>query len=352
MAALSGLRLAVAGGGALGLGIAALAGRAGARVTVFEPRPLGDNASGVAAGMLSPAFEAVLDGSGAADLALFREGYAAWPAFAARVAIPAPNLAAAALYLGPAADLARLVGRFADLGVEVERLTPAAARRLQPALPEKTEEVLCVRPDGRLDPLRTLGALAQRIAEDGGEVIGAACPGPPAPGFDATVLAAGFETRRWADQAPELAALEPIKGHVLHYRGGPTSGPVVRSIDGYAAPQRDGTVFGATMEFGRADLDLDPAVVARLHGAASALLPALAHTPFVARTGVRASTPDGRPLAGCSHSGLHLAAGARRNGWLLAPLIAAAVVEGLQGGDARSEFDPRRFGETVRPLWR
>jgi glycine oxidase len=168
-------------------------------------------------------------------------------------------------------------------------------------------------------------------------------------GFDATVLAAGYETRRWIDVAPALAALQPIKGHVLHFQGGPTGGATVRGPAGYAAPQRTGVVFGATMEPGRADLALDTTAVADLHAAAIEMLPVLAAVPFAARTGVRAATPDGRPLVGPVADRLWLATGARRNGWLLAPLIAQAVVEGLQGRAVRGEFRAARSGAAAPP---
>ena len=329
--ALSGLKLAVAGGGVLGLSIAALAARSGARVTVFEPRPLGDNASGVAAGMLSPAFEAVLDGGAASDHALLQAGYDAWPRFTETLGLPTPaDHAAGALYLADAADLDPLAERLEALGAAPERLTAAAARALQPALPPGGQGALHVRRDGRLDPLALLAALAERLREAGGARVTAPCPPPPVQGFDATVLAAGYETRRWLDLAPELAALQPIKGHVLHFQGGASSGPTVRSPLGYAAPQHGGLIFGATMEPGRTDLVLDVQTVARLHAAALALMSGLRDTPFIARTGVRAATADGSPLVGRSQSGLYLAAGARRNGWLLAPVIASAVVEALR----------------------
>ena len=338
---MSGFRLAVVGGGVLGLSIAALAGHLGARATVFEPRALGDNASGVAAGMLSPAFEAALEIP--ADFDLYRRGYAAWPSFAETLRLgPLPDLAAGALYIDAEQALDRLAARLAQLEVAAERLSVAEAQALQPGVVVGPGGALGVAADGRLDPQRALHALAQRIRDDGGEILEAPWPGACTPGFDATLLAAGFDSCGWADQAPELAALRPIKGHVLHFRAGPLRGPTVRGHDGYAAPQPDGAVFGATMEAGRADLELDPAIVARLHAAAAALMPELACAPFVARAGVRAATPDGRPLVGRSVGGLHLAVGARRNGWLLAPLVAAAAVEGLQGAPARSEFDPAR----------
>ena len=346
--ALPGLRLAVAGGGVLGLSIAALAVRSGAQVTVFEPAALGDNASGVAAGMLSPALEAVLDSGSGADHDLFEQAYAAWPRFAETLGLPAPDCDAGALYLADPAALDRVSARLTVLGVAVERLTGAAARTLQPALSLSAGEALHVRRDGRLDPLATLALLTERLVEAGGAVVPTPCPTPPAPGFDATVLAAGYDARRWIDAAPQVAALQPIKGHVLHFQGGPTGGPVARGPGGYAAPQRAGVIFGATMEPGRDDRTLDPAAVARLHAAALALLPDLADASFIAHTGVRAATPDGRPLVGRVASGVHLAVGARRNGWLLAPLIAAAVIEALRGGPPRAEFAPRRFEDVMK----
>ena len=55
------VRVLVAGAGALGSTLALVLQREGARVTLVDPAGVGDNASGVAAGMLAPAFEATLD---------------------------------------------------------------------------------------------------------------------------------------------------------------------------------------------------------------------------------------------------------------------------------------------------
>jgi glycine oxidase len=323
-------RLAVAGAGVLGLSVAALAAAEGARVTVFDPQPPGDNASGVAAGMLAPALEAALEGEADA-YALLREGYEAWPAFAAAVGLPSPDaLHAGALYLDNAAGLEQVARRLQDLGAPAERLTADAARRLQPGLAPGATEALRVADDGRIDPRQLLERLLAGVIDGGGERVHAPAP-ERAEGFDALVIAAGYGSRRWVDAAPALAALQPIKGHVLHFTGGPTAGPTLRTPAGYAAPQAAGVVFGATMEPGRADLDLDPATAGRLHAAAVALLPELAGAPYRALTGVRAAFPDGRPRAGPVGDRLHLATGARRNGWLLAPLVARAVVDGLRG---------------------
>ena len=345
MSALSGLRIAIAGAGVFGLAIAARAARAGAQVTVFDPRELGDNASGVAAGMLAPALEAVLEQAHPGDYGLLRRAYAAWPGFAADLGLAAPaDLAAGALYVGSVEEVQDLRERLAALGVLAERLSFAEARRRQPGLGGAGPEALYVDQDGRLDPSFTLRALQQVVVSHGGGVLRAPLTPRTAAGYEAVILAAGFESRAWRDRVADLAWLQPIKGHVLHYHGGVTSGPVVRSRTGYAAPQYGGTVFGATMEAGRSDLELDPGLVERLHREASALFPSLAHKRFTPLTGVRASTPDGRPMVGRTASGLYVATAARRNGWLLAPLVAEAMVQALQGSGGDAAFDPTRFG--------
>jgi glycine oxidase len=68
---------------------------------------------------------------------------------------------------------------------------------------------------------------------------------------------------------------------------------------------------------------------------------------------VRAATPDALPLVGpSSRPGLSLALGARRNGWLLAPLIAEIICAQLAGAPApawSSRLDPlRRFSPPGR----
>jgi len=73
----------------------------------------------------------------------------------------------------------------------------------------------------------------------------------------------------------------------------------------------------------------------------------VAAAKLTAQTGVRAATPDGLPMVGRGrHHGVLLAVGARRNGWLLAPLVAkiitACVTEGDLGPYA-ARLDPGRF---------
>src|SRR5579862_1819717 len=78
MVGLAKARVVVAGAGALGASIALVLARDGANVLLADPATLGANASGVAAGMLAPAFEAAPE-----QYAILRDARDAWSAFAA-----------------------------------------------------------------------------------------------------------------------------------------------------------------------------------------------------------------------------------------------------------------------------
>lgn len=73
----------------------------------------------------------------------------------------------------------------------------------------------------------------------------------------------------------------------------------------------------------------------------------MAEAPFEAFAGVRAATPDGLPIVGPGEgTGVYVARGARRNGWLLAPLMAEVIVQHLTArppSAAAKAFDPARF---------
>ena len=98
------------------------------------------------------------------------------------------------------------------------------------------------------------------------------------------------------------------------------------------------------MEAGVSDPRLDPRAAAPLGAFAAELFPALASATFVMQAGVRAATADGWPLVGPSVApGVWLALGPRRNGWLLAPLVAHMTAAYLAGGE------PGRYAELFSP---
>ncbi|MDP1737637.1 MAG: FAD-dependent oxidoreductase [Caulobacter sp.] len=320
MASLNGGRVTVAGAGALGLCIALELARRGTAVTVCDPAPVGDNASGVAAGMLAPVFESVLDPDGGGDLDFLRAARDLWPAFA-----DVPIDRSGAVYRGDSGSAVR--ERLDALGADW-RETPDG-----PFSPE----------DWRLDP----GAVMTRLYAMAGRAgVTFEDRAVSADDTGLLVLATGANA---AGPAPELARLTPIKGHILRVAGGPQTGPVLRAEGVYLCPDPAAAVLGATMEPGLDDRRVDPGQAARLLALGERLWPGISALRVRAEVGVRAATPDGLPMVGWSATpNVLLAVGARRNGWLLAPLVArtiAAYLADEDPGPHAARLDPRRFDD-------
>jgi len=335
---IDGLQLAVVGAGVLGLSVALHALAAGASVTMFDPAELGDNASGVAAGMIAPVGESLFDPAAFPHLDLLRAGRDAWIAMAALapgLELPRPG----ALLLWPDGDPAHVRARLRALDVEHRIADQPRPFGLSGAF---TPE------DHLISARAALLAMDQAVSARGGRKIAARFAAAEASAFDAVVIAAGAESRSLSSLAPEVAALTPIKGQLIRFPEVRDTGPILRSDTIYLAPQSDGLLAGATMEPGIDDRAVDPSVVEMLRRQAEALAPYLRGRRVEGLAGVRAATPDGLPMVGPSRArGVFLATGARRNGWLLAPLVGPILVSYLSGGDGgrlADRLDPRRFG--------
>ncbi len=324
-----GARLAVAGAGAVGSAVALALARAGRNVTVFDPRPLGDNASGVAAGMLAPIAEAVFDPGSTSHLDLLRRARDLWPPFAAALGVPV--LKDGLRVEGDPDWLEAVASRFQVLGVSVGRQGGALV----------SDE------DWRIEARAALAAMRDAALALGVRFEARAFEAEDLAGFEAVVLATGPASLQGL--APELAALTPIKGQILRADRGPMDGPVIRGEGVYICPGPRPAI-GATMEVGRDDLSVDPTATEGLRQAAIRLRPELAEATLTTEVGVRATTADGLPLVGWSTApGVMLAVGARRNGWLLAPLVADLVTAYLTGDNLGSDaapLDARRFSKT------
>lgn len=345
-------RVVVAGAGAVGSAVAIALAKAGGRVTLADPAPLGANASGVAAGMLAPAFESLFD-EASPPLALLRQARDLWPELAASVGLALDR--AGAMAVGSPAQVEEWATGLAGLGAPAARLSSRQARGRAPWLTTGLEGVWTSE-DWRLEPMLALAALRAAAVDLGvvwrrasvtgflgGEVTlsdGVRLP------VDALVIATGAAPSL-IGVAPELACLTPIKGHILRAPALALGGPVARLEEIYICPSPGGALIGSTMEVGRADTGVDADTVARLRALAARAAPVMAESTLVARAGVRAATPDGLPLVGAGQTPrVWLAVGARRNGWLLAPLIARALVEGMieqRPGAWVRAFDPTRF---------
>ena len=346
----------IAGGGAIGATCAVVLAGKGHAVTVIDPSPLGHNTSGMAAGMLAPAFEAVMDGSSRAVFALYLESMRGWGPLLAELGLAQSNAPpSGALWLGE--DSEAMAGRFEALGADYRLTTDKAAQALSPGLCVPRSGALLAPQDGRIDPLATLTGLQAAGARLGvrfhqGRLVQydegrAVLADGQVMAADHLVIASGLP-RTLASLAPELARLSPIKGQLVHFDGpGPSTGPTLRTSLGYATPTGRGLAVGATMEAGLDDTELDAEVAERLSALGRSLFPDLAAFSPKAMAGVRAASPDGLPLVGPSQApGVILACGMRRNGWLLAPLVAAQVAAYVQSEDTSpwaGLLNPQRF---------
>lgn len=336
------MRVAVVGGGLIGLATAWELARAGVEVALFDAAPEAREASWAAAGMLAPHHEYDADGP------LWRLGVASlerYPAFLAALGADAAAVdyrdAGGLLPALDAAGCEALAAKRAFLdraGVACTVLAGAALRAREPGLAAGIREALEI-PAGQIDPRRLTAMLRARCAALGvGLGYRRAIAGIDG---DAVRLADGDRVRcdhvvlasgAWT---PALAAAcgvelpgEPVKGQLLRFQT-PDGllGRFVHHHLAYLVPRSGGgVVVGATMVdagFDRAD---DPAAIAALAAGARRLLPALAEAPIVETwTGLRPRLQHGRPVIATVRAGLTIATGHYRNGILLTPVSAAAV---------------------------
>ena len=364
--------VAVIGGGVIGLAVAWRAAGQGHSVCVLERGELGAGASHVAAGMLAPVTEA-----DAGELALLELGLRSardWPAFAAGLAEAAgtdPGLrTGGALVVARDRDEAEALERElalrTALGLDVQRLLPSAARRLEPALAPTVRLALHVPGDHCADPRALVLALAEaarrtgvtlrtgtpveRVESRDGHVTGVALGGGEIVPARQVVVAAGA----WSGAIEGLPRipLRPVKGQILRLRDPAGAGlleRIVRFDGGYLVPRGDGRyVLGATMEERGFDTTVSAGGVYELLRDAGELVPGV-HELVIeeASAGLRPATPDNAPLLGPSGEldGLHWATGHHRNGILLTPVSAEIVAGALEpgGAPAPAAFAAARF---------
>jgi glycine oxidase len=334
-------RVTIAGAGALGLTTALALADAGCAVTVCDPGA--DNASGVAAGMIAPVFEAVLDPEARGAFDLLMAARDLWPGLAARAGIALDR--SGAIAVGEAQWMAGVARGLYALGLRPTEIPAATAQGLAPGLSEACGPALMTREDWRVDARSALAAL--RSASEAAGVIFRDGVVDARPDDGVLVVATGASTNL-EGLAPELARLSPIKGHIVRFRA-PARGVSVRTEGAYAAPGDGALAIGATMQPGHADNQVDPKAAEPLAAAGRRLFPGLEGAPYEIAVGVRAATPDGAPMVGRSLApAVILAVGARRNGWLLAPLVAhvvTACVMERDPGPYAGRLDPARFGE-------
>ena len=240
------------------------------------------------------------------------------------------------------------------LGLRAHRRSASECRRLVPALSPALRGGIEVPGDHQVDNRALLGALAEACRAGGVTFVEgtrgrARATGPrsswrtaAASAPDHVVLAAGTGLPAIDGLAGAgLPALRPVKGHILRLGPPDAATPVpllARTVRGlvhgrsvYLVPRRDGSVVvGATVEERGTDTAVRAGAVHELLCDARAIVPGIDELELLeAATGLRPATPgqhaahrvDRRSTASLA------AVGHYRNGILLAPLTAAAVVD-------------------------
>ena len=199
------------------------------------------------------------------------------------------------------------------------------------------------------------------MLDDGSRVTGVRTDGPEV----GLAGRARLRGRALGRLHPALDGLvRPVKGEILRlaHRAGafpPPSRTVRALVDGrpvYAVPRDGGgLVIGATQSETGFDTEVTVGGVRDLLRDAERVLPGIAEYALVeTAAGLRPGSPDNLPLVGpAGPDGLLVATGHHRNGMLLAPVTADAVLALLRGDpvpEAVQAADPARFA--ARPARR
>lgn len=368
----------VVGAGAVGLAATWRLAEQGAEVVCCDPQP-GRGASWAAAGMLAPVTEVTYGEESLLQLSL--AGRARWDAFATELAAAAgADLGywpCGALVVGRGAgdraELERLAEHQRALGLDVGMLRGRDARAREPALAPRVSAAVDCPQDAQVDNRALIEALVQAARAAGAEVRRSVVAevhhasgrvtgvrlgdGTEIPARTVVVATgtgtAALAEASGADVAAALPPVRPVKGQLLHLQVEPGEPPLasrlIRGLLVYVVPRPDGrVVVGATVEERGFDERVTARGVADLLRDATELLPGLAEHGLVEATaGLRPATPDNAPAIGAAGpDGLVVATGHWRNGVLLAPITAEAVVA-LAAGDVPPEevaaFGPERF---------
>jgi len=359
----------VIGAGVIGCACAFELAAAGARVTVFDLRHIGQGASQASAGVLAPYIEGHQSGPlralGRRSLDLF-DGFVqrVMEASGRTVQYTRGGTLEVALESDHADNLRRSGDALHQEGVAAHWVDATDLRAVEPmvatsalggllidmhgfvGVPEFTDALAAaaMRAGARF----ALDARVVSVASTADQRVIVTTENGPSVG-DYVVLAAGS----WAGQVriegvTDPVAVKPVRGQLLHLSW-PTTQPlrhVLWGTDCYIVPWLNGRVLvGATVEDAGFDERATAAGVRDLLEAGCALVPHLWQASFEeVRVGLRPASPDGLPIVGKSEvvPGMIYATGHYRNGVLLTPLTASLVKSLVMGDDADPALDVLR----------
>ncbi len=346
--------VAIVGGGLIGRSAALACARRGLTVTLFDTHEPGES-SPAGAGMLAPAME----GDGSPSELLLIAGRDLWPKYVAELATLSPVPVALALngILALARDPEQAERQRAAGPGRPAWQDAAALAHIESGLHAPEGGVLHAQ-DGWVDNVALLAALEHALVEHPRFTRTGPAAGVERDGYAVRVL--GRDGRAHAARtvviaagawAPRLTGLpralpiEPVRGEMLSYPAAATR-HCIYGPGAYVVPRPgDRIIVGATMDRVGFDAATTQAARTSLHAAVSRFLPALADVaPDAQWAGLRPVTPDFLPIMGPDPEwpAVIYATGHSRNGILLTPMTASAVVAWASGHAPAFDFSPFR----------
>ena len=369
----------VIGGGAAGSAVAYFLARQGVASTIVEADAVASQASGFAAGLLSPLWgppdQAPLQADGFQlqldhmDELIERSGVDFHPKFIHQLRIAfneedVPMLRDSYEERSAALEELRRTHKYAER-MSYELLSPEEALGMEPRLAE--DVVFAMGVDGALtvDPYQhtlsvfmaaeSMGATQRQgkavgVRKNGSRVTALVVENGEIP-CETLVVAAG----PWSCEAGEWLGIdipvEPLRGELLHVElPGPPMEHDIGSRVGMFFPRSDGLVrIGSTMEHRGYDKTPDAAVASRLLEGAIRMMPCMEDAQLVRQTVcLRPLTPDHGPIIGRAPGwdNVYLSTGAGSKGILLGLAIGKATADLIIDGETDLPLEaasPDRF---------
>lgn len=353
--------------------------QAGCAVAVYDKGEAGHGASWAAAGMLAATVET--EPGEETLLSLTLESQRLWPDFTRELEAASglgigyrdEGTIVVALNRDDAETLRHSYEFQKGLGLDLDWLSAAEARRREPHLKPGVAAAVYCRNDHQVDNRRLAIALAAACRAAGVEIVEQCAvrellfAGGRAAGIvteqgerraDTVVLAAGAWSRQIGGiPAAHLPPVRPIKGQMMALQMDPAA-PLIRHVvwapHSYMVPREDGRlIVGGTVEERGFDTALTAGGLLALLDGAWRAVPAIEELP-IAETwvGFRPGSRDDAPMLGPSGiDGLAIATGHHRNGILLTPATAAVMSEFVLTGrlsELARPFSPERFAPPVQ----
>ncbi len=366
-------RVAIIGGGIIGLGIGWQLTRRGAAVSLFEKNTAGKGASWSAAGMLAPLSEVGFEEED--FLRIGRESLLLFPRFLdelredtnIEIALDTRGTLIIGLDRDDTERLRRLFDFREHLGLPVKWLSGTGAREIEPLLSPRTSSAIWIPDDHQVDNRALVEALKTGFQKNGGvlhenhPVLGVSVEGDCTTGIlsatgefhaDTVVIAAGCWSKQIEGIPKEwLPPVRPVKGQIITLRSDETYAlsHVVRAPDAYLLPKGDGRVLlGASEEEMGFDTSITAGPIYRLLERGWEAVPSIYELKIEEiDAGLRPGSRDHDPIVGETPiKGLYYATGHYRHGILLAPITAYELSNMIlenTSSELFKPFNPGRF---------